>query len=131
MHSYAPQLPQKTLKIIRLIYILFLQYLCLLAVVIPTQAKADEPVSTKRSETAIIGETKLREFLARYPTTSQVSTTSNGTSVIYVYDNTSNSMPLKNLARVQSANGFEFIFDKNQLLSSINLIKFEGQNNVN
>ena len=89
----------------------------------PAQALAEEHQNTKRDEAALIGKTTLQELLMRNPNASQVVKLSNGTSVVYAYKKT--LIASKYHTQFLGANAIELNFDKNQILSTINLIEFD------
>jgi hypothetical protein len=93
--------------------------------IIATKAKADSVTNLKEGAIAIVGETTLQEIFMKHPNFSQTTQISDGTSVIYAYQNTFNNFALKSYGQIRGTNAIEFIFDKNKTLSSINLIAFK------
>jgi hypothetical protein len=89
-----------------------------------SQAMADESMSEKRDCVALIGRTTLQDLLMKHPNASQVVKLPNGTSIIYAYKNNFNALPSNTHADIRGANAIELNFDKNQILSTINLINF-------
>jgi hypothetical protein len=89
----------------------------------PAQALAKENQNTKRDEASLIGKTTLQELLMRHPNASQIVKLANGTSVVYAYKRA--SITSKFHSQFLGANAIELSFDKNQILSTINLIEFD------